>query len=345
MPSKYLPCLCAFREVAAPPSGEAWRVDSASLRVRERYPSPFAIDALIDRFAAGQHGVVTRRQLLEAGLEPGTVDRRFGAGRLRSLHRGVYLVGPVAGAHAPEMAACLACGPGAVVSHRSAAALWRMMVRPRDVRSIHVSVRGRGPRRPGVTVHRPVHLHSDEVTTCDGIPVTTPARTLYDLAGTVSPRRLERALAEALALRRATAEEIAGIAERHAGRPGSRRLARALGHSGPRLTRSEAEARFLDLVRQARLPRPKINAVVCGYEVDFHWASEGLVVEIDGFAFHSSRRAFERDRVRDGELIAAGRRVVRITWRQLVSEPLAVVARVSRALAAPRGYRTTDPRA
>src|SRR5690606_15773158 len=109
----------------------------------------------------------------------------------------------------------------------------------------------------------------------------------------------------------------------HAGRPGTRRLLQAMGER-PRLTRSEAEERFLVLIREARLPRPDANTMVGGHEVDFLWPEHGLIVEIDGFAFHSSRRSFERDRLRDAELTAAGLRVVRITWRQLTGQPLAV---------------------
>ena len=305
-----------------------------ALVVRERPPSFLHVAS---RLAKRQHGVVTRRQLLDAGVPPGVIERRVRGGGLTAIHRGVYRMGPVASPLAHMMAASLACGSGAVVSHRSAAELWRMLRRRPSRGTVHVTVRSGHPRRPGIIVHRREGLPLEETTDHDGIPVTAPARTLLDLGLTVRLRTFEQALAEALALRHTTESEIAAMVKRYEGRPGTRRLARALGGGGPRLTRSEAEERFFELVRKARLPWPAVNSVVVGYEVDFHWPSHELAVEIDGFAFHSSRRAFERDRVRDAELAAAGLRVVRFTWRQLMNEPLAVVARLSGALGAARG--------
>jgi very-short-patch-repair endonuclease len=151
----------------------------------------------------------------------------------------------------------------------------------------------------------------------------TPARTLLDLATRLSPHDLERAVNEALVQKLSTKQELNRLARR------SSALEAALAYE-PALTRSEAEDRLLALVRAARLP-PRTNVKVTRYEVDFLWPGERLTVEVDGFAFHSSRAAFERDRTRDADLQAAGYRVTRVTWRQLIREPEAVVARVAGA--------------
>lgn len=289
-------------------------------------------DRIADRLAARQHGVVTRRQLLGAGVSRGVIDRRLRSERLRPLHRGVYLVGPILPPLAREMAACLACGPTAVLSHRSAAAVWGF-VRPGRRRAFDVSIRpGGGTRRPGIAIHRPEGVEADERTVFEGVPITTPARTLYDVARMLRPKALERAISEALACGRITPEELVAVGRRYAGRPGGRRLVEALGEDGPRLTRSEAEARFLRLLRRAGLPLPLVNRVVAGYEVDFHWPKKGLVVEVDGFAYHGSRRSFEGDRARDADLSRSGLRVVRVTWKQLVNEPFVLAAHLGALL-------------
>jgi very-short-patch-repair endonuclease len=166
-----------------------------------------------------------------------------------------------------------------------------------------------------------------------GIPVTSPARTLLDLAAVAPSHDLERAFDEALTQRLTTTASLTAAVERAQGHHGAGRVRALLARSEePALTRSEAERRFLALVREARLPAPMVNAHVAGYLVDFLWRDSRLIVEIDGYRFHSSRAAFERDRLRDAELNAAGFRVVRVTWRQLVEEPVAVIARLARAL-------------
>jgi len=319
------------------------------------------IELAIAEIAARQHGAVTRAQLLVAGASPDTVDRRVKAGRLRRIHKGVYLVGPIEAPRAREMAAVLACGTGAALSHGSAAALWgivpgvpasvgsaaRISVASaaRDsvstarasVSAVHVSVPSeRRVQRPGIRVHYVGALSPDEVRTRDAIPVTSVARTLYDLVTCTTHRELERALAEAFALRLTTCAAVASLLARHAGRRGARRLHQLLeSTSGPALTRSEAEERFLALIRKAQLSGPEVNAELEGYEVDFLWRAERLVVEIDGRAFHSSDRSFENDRLRDARLLSAGVRVMRVTWSQIVQEPEALLVRLTRALAVP----------
>ena len=265
--------------------------------------------------AARRHGVVAAADLAAAGLGRRAIERRLAEGRLRRLHRGVFLVGPLAGPRTREMAAVLAVGHDAAISHRSAGALWEIL--PSAGEPVHVTTtRGHPRHRPGIRVHR---TRSLQVSLNAGLPVTTPLRTLLDLAATTSARELERAVEEAQVRRLVTRDDLEQL-------PGSHR-------DEPSLTRSEAERRLLALVRAARLPRPHTNVRVGGHEVDFLWPEQRLIVEVDGFAFHHTRAAFERDRARDRALQAGGYLVVRVTWRQLVDEPEAVVAALAAALA------------
>ena len=242
-------------------------------------------------------------------------------------------MGAVAPSLARELAACLACGPGAALSHRSAGTFWGILpdhVRP-DV--VEVSLRAGRRVRPRIQVYRPSSLGVDEVIVRRGVPVTTVPRTILDLAQLLRPIRLERAVADAIALGLARERDISKVVERHPGVRGALRLRTVLGGSGPHLTRSEAEERFLALIRLAGVSTPRTNARVAGHEVDFYWPDRGLVVEVDGRAFHRSRRSFERDRRRDAELIGIGVRVVRVTWRQLVDAPEALLVRLGAVLA------------
>jgi very-short-patch-repair endonuclease len=282
--------------------------------------------------AARQHAVVTGDDLAAAGLGRGAIARRLAEGRLRRIHFGVYLVGPAPLPRTRDMAAVLACGRTAVLSHRSAAALWG--IRPPWNGPVDVTASAGHPRGDaGIRVHRVRTLDKTDITRRQGVPVTAPARTLLDLAGVLHPRDLARALEEAEVRRLVTRRQLAALLARSRGRAGAAALREALRqYDEPALTRSEAEARMLDLIRAARLPPPCTNARVGRHEVDFLWPAERLVVEVDGFAFHSTRAAFERDRAKDAELHILGYRVVRITWRQIAHEPEAVVATVAAAL-------------
>jgi very-short-patch-repair endonuclease len=303
-------------------------VDVAAVRP----PSP-GRDSMIGTLATRQYGVVSRGQLLAARIGPGAIATRLKRHQLHPLHRGVYAVGHRALVPlAREMAAILACGPGAVLSHYSAAWLWDLLELASEL--IDVTVARSNRRRHGLRVHRSRSLAADDVRVLQGIPVTAPARTLLDLAETATARELERAFDEALTQRLTSRAALVAVFERARGHRGTGRLRDLLTRcEEPTLTRSEAEERFLALVREADLPAPKVNARVGAFMVDFLWRERKLVVEIDGYRFHSSRTAFERDRRRDAELNAAGFRVVRITWRQLMDEPVAVVARLAQALA------------
>jgi very-short-patch-repair endonuclease len=182
--------------------------------------------------------------------------------------------------------------------------------------------------------HRDPRLHDEELARVHGLPLTGPARTLLDLAASMRSWELERLIEEAHIQRLTTRAELLASLERARGRAGAPAFRAALArHDEPALTRSEAERRLLTLVRAARLPPPETNVRLGRYEVDFLWRQQRVVVEVDGFAFHSSQAAFERDRVRDADLQALGYRVLRITWRRLIAEPEAAVARIAALLA------------
>lgn len=297
------------------------------------------LDVALADLANRQHGVVARRQLLELGLGSSAVARRLERASLHRVHAGVYAVGHRAvSPRGLWMAAVLACGPGAVLSHRSAGAVWELQA----TAAAAVDVTAPGPsrrRRPGIVVHRVRTLHPDDVTRREGIPVTTVARTLLDLAALVSRRQLERAFetAERLALLDARALENACRRQPH--RRGSRLVRGVLAdqREPPPATRSELERDFLELCRAARLPLPSVNGVVAGFEVDALWPRQRLVVEVDSLAFHATRAAFERDRLRDSALQVAGYRVLRVTHRRLRLDPEGVAEAVGALLAPSAG--------
>ena len=242
------------------------------------------------------------------------------------MHRGVYAVGhPIFTVNGRRMAAILAAGPGAVLSHASAAALWE--IRPTSATRIDVSVRsaaGRG-KRPGLRIHRTPTLQADEITKHQGLRVTTPARTLLDLAAILTPRALERALDEAEVKQLYDRTSLDALARAHAGERGARALTQALDEDGePTLTDSELEELMLALCHEHHLEQPTPQAWVAGLRVDFLFAASRLVVETDGYRYHRTRRAFERDRERDAILARAGYRVLRFSHRQLTREPTMV---------------------
>lgn len=291
-------------------------------------------DDVIAKLAARQHGVVGRAQLLEGGVSPQAVEYRVRTRRLQRIQRGVYLVGPTKTPYTVTMAAVLACGSGAAASHVTGADVLQMLSAPDKSAPVDVTVlrRNCGYKR-GIRIHRVRALCADEVTRHNGIPVTSPARTLLDLAPVTSPRKLEQALAVAERRRLTDRTTIYSLLDRYPGRPGVGVLRSLLdAEAEPAMTRSEAEERLLHLIRRARLGKLRTNVLVVGHEVDFFWPKQRVVVEVDGFAYHSSTRAFERDRCRDAELLAAGYGVHRVTWKQIVNEPEAVVARLARTL-------------
>ena len=292
-------------------------------------------DRLIAELASRQHGVVARRQLLDLGLRPTAIRRRLRLGRLHRLHAGVYLVGHRAIRRGTrEMAAVLACGPAAVVSHRSAAALWHLLPYPAKSTPVSVTVAG-GDRRPrsGIDVHRVTQLDKRDRRTLHGIPLTSPARTIVDLGATLRTRELERVVAESLRGRLVAEQDLDEALERNRGRAGIAALRRLLGREGgPKFTRSGAEDRMLSLVRNAGLPEPEVNVCLDGWEPDFLWREQRAIVEVDSWRYHSDRFAFQSDRDKSNDLQLDGYRVLRITWYDLVNRPALVVSRIRRAL-------------
>jgi very-short-patch-repair endonuclease/predicted transcriptional regulator of viral defense system len=280
-------------------------------------------DAPIARLAGCQHGVVSRAQLAALGLEPHMVDYRVMVGRLHAVHRGVYAVGHRALTRDGMFMAATLVADGAVLSHRSAAALLGM--RPADRSVVDITVGRQLRHRDRVVIHR-AHLPPDEVTTRHGILVTSPARTLLDLAPLISPQELERAATEAEVQRLGSRTSLAALVARYPKRSGTAEIRRLLrdGQIGRNVTKRELELRFLTFLDAAKLPRPRINARVelplDRPEVDCLWAEHRLVVELDGFDTHRTRRSFEADRARDRTLQVAGYRVVRVTWRHLTEE-------------------------
>ncbi len=300
------------------------------------------IERRIAAIAARQHAVVTTGQLVEAGLSASAIDRRLRSGRLTALHRGVYLAVPLQLPRTREMAAVLASGAGALLSHLSAVTLWGIPTGTGATKqAVDVSVWRHNRHRPSIRVHRLRQpLPGDEHALLDGIPITSPARTLLDVATVMSPRDLEAAVARAERAGLVTPEALAKLLARHRGHRGARALRTVLeAAGGPALTRSAAEERFLALVREAGLATPRVNSSVGRYEIDFLWPSAALAVEVDGYQYHSSRRSFERDRRRDAELLAAGIVVLRLSWRQITDQPLATVRLLTQALARRGGDR------
>ena len=226
------------------------------------------------------------------------------------------------------MAAVLAGGSDAVLSHASAAAAWEL--RPVGAGAIHVTIPGDSGRkhRAGIRIHRSTTLTREETTIHRGIPITTPVRTLIDLATTLKGRPLEQALDRAERL--VDFAELQHALKAHPTRPGSPSLQAMLSRytAGSVTTRSELEELFLQLCDDHGLPRPETNPRINGIEVDFAWRDARLIVEVDGYAHHRSPAAFERDRERDVILTVAGWQVMRFTHAQITRRPEWVAAAI-----------------
>lgn len=232
-----------------------------------------------------------------------------------------------------EFAAIMYLGRDAVISHRSAAIIWGILAA--EAGTVEATIIGRDARRrPGLKIHRVALLDRRDVRIRDGIPTTSPARILLDLAAGADDVELHGALVEARVQNLVSDRELGAAMDRCPLRTGVARLRALLSaERGPALTRSEAERGLRALIDAGRLPRPRFNVRVHGLLVDGVWDGQRLVVEVDGFGVHGHRSAFETDRRRDQTLVANGYVVVRVTWRQLTGEPMAVLARLSQALA------------
>lgn len=285
------------------------------------------------RLATRQHGHIHRQQILRAGLGRGAIAHRLRTGWLQAVHPSVYRLAGAGGSRAGRcMAAILFFAGHAVVAQREAASLWQLLdttQEPREDAPVHVLLAGRSYRpRPGVVVRRAVALPQSDLRWRQGIPVTSPARTLLDLAGTMSDIELEAALASAFRrslVRRAQLDEVMARNPRARGIG----VLRALLVQAEPLhdTRSIYERKMLALLQAAELPRPLTNVLVADKLVDGLWPDLKLAYEFDGWRIHRDR--FERDRLRDQDLLIAGHRVVRISRRQVDLQPYALVARIA----------------
>jgi very-short-patch-repair endonuclease len=279
--------------------------------------------------AARQHGVVARRQLLALGFTREAIRQRIWNGRLHPLYRGVYAVGrPELTQHGRWMAAILAKGPAAVLSHRSAAALYGIALQKGNAIHISVPAHSRRGSSRGITVHRRTGLSA---TTKQGVPTTTPTDTLVDLATQLSADALEQAINEADKRDLVDPEALREAVE-HLRRPGTSRLKSTLDRHTP--TDSSLERAFLRIAKRAGLPQPQTQADVSGHRVDFHWPDLNLVVETDGLRYHRTPAQQAADRVRDQDHLVAGLTALRFTRAQVEQDPIRVEAVLRRAAAA-----------
>jgi hypothetical protein len=282
--------------------------------------------------------VVTLEQLVGVGVSESAVVKKAARAQLHRIHVGVYAIVPpsMLSSNGRYLAAVMACGPGAALSHRSAAQLHGLRLTARG--RIDVILPGRAKRaRPGIDAHTSVHLTPQDITAVDRIPVTTVARTALDLAAVVARRQVERALDQAEILRTFDLTALTDQIQRNPHHPGAATLTAILGshYAGSTATWSELEEICLEAARAGGVPAPEVNAFVDPGDgeppirVDFVWRAQRTAVEADGRGTHLTTWTFEHDRRRDQRLAAAGWRVVRVTYRQLQRER----ARIQRLLA------------
>jgi very-short-patch-repair endonuclease len=275
-------------------------------------------DRVIAALAADQHGIVARPHLVQAGVTVREIERRLESGRLHGLYRGVYAVGhTVLTRQGRWMAAVLACGDCAVLSHETAAAAWDLR---RSEGRIHVTVRGSRTAPRGIRVHRTRTLTAAEVKPHRGIPVTSIERTIIDLSRTFTADDLEPLIDNA------DRRGIVDFAPLKAARSAS--LSAVLQSYDQAPTRSELERTFRRLCKRHRIPMPETNSIIDGYLVDFVWRQRRLIVEVDGYRFHRSRKKFESDREQDVTLGMKGWTTRRFTWRQLTTREAWVAAAI-----------------
>jgi very-short-patch-repair endonuclease len=297
-------------------------------------------DEICRAIAGEQRGRVSRDQLREARVDRHAIDRRIKNGRLIVKHPGVYVVGHTADIElGEETEALLACGPTAMLSYHSAATLWGLRQGRATPIHITVPVADFGARPKGVIVHRTI-LPTERCVHLD-LPITSPARTMLDIAAGLPNRDVEYIIEDGLrqsmpggqrSERLLTEAALAEVVDRAGRHPGARRLKRVLATRTGTLTESVAQRRLLDLIRDSGLPMPQTEQPLLGYRVDLLWPDVRLVVEVDGYQYHGTREAFERDRRRDARLHSAGYVVIRFTARQIEHHPLAVLAELAQAI-------------
>jgi very-short-patch-repair endonuclease/predicted transcriptional regulator of viral defense system len=289
------------------------------------------IDHLITAFADRQHGFVAHGQLVDLGLSTSAIGRRIAAGRLHRRYRGVYAVGHrPTGIEGEWWAAVLAYAPDGVLSHASAAAAFALL----RSRELHVTAANGRKRRTGIVIHQRRSVLGDETTELAGMPITTPARTLLDLAASgLNRTRLERAVDSAERQRLLDFADLHELLTRYPRRAGAPALKAVLAsYADPLDVRSELETLLLELCDAHRLPRPLVNCVIEAAVRDFCWPSRRLVVEADSYAWHRSPSALNADRERDVVLTLAGWRVLRFTYAQVTRRRRWVAAAILDAL-------------
>jgi very-short-patch-repair endonuclease len=281
------------------------------------------VERVLAALATKSHGVVTRRELFGAGVTANQIKARLRAGGLIPLHPGVYRVGHNSPSiEARYLAAVRACGEEALLAGRAAANLFGLIrggAPPPEVVA-------RGQRRPpGVLVRRCAWINPREATTWRGIPITTIARTLVDLAAVLAEEELARAFHEAVVKHRTTPAQVDAVLSRRHNWPGARQLRRAIWGEVP-VTLSRLERRFLARLRAASLPVPDTNSRVDGRYVDCRWPAQRLTVELDSYQYHGTRHAWEQDREREREARARGDQFRRYTWRDVAEDPEPMLA-------------------
>jgi very-short-patch-repair endonuclease len=290
------------------------------------------VERELARMAGAAYGVVTRRRLLDAGVSAAEIEHRLGTGALTREYRGVYRVGHRAPSmEATYLAAVWACGDGAPLSGRAAARLLSILGGPVPAPEV---VTPTERRVDGVVTRRSRVLDARDAITWRGIPVTSVARTLVDLAGVLGVDDLARACHEAGIRYRATPAQVEAVLARRPNSPGAARLRRVL-RGEVRVTLSALERRFLALMREAGLALPQTNRPAGGRRVDCHWPERRLTVELDGYRYHSSRHAWEQDRRREREARARGDEFRRYTYGDVLESPRLMLAEL-RSLLSPR---------
>jgi hypothetical protein len=310
------------------------------MRPKRLPPAHHALAALAKR----QHGVVSIRQLTgPLGYSRRSVSRAVAAGRLHRLHQGVFAVGHTAISRDGRcLAAVLACGPGSLLSHYSAAWLWGLSASGPAPYEVTTPVPRHG--KPPLRVHHSRVLAGADRALQREIPVTAVPRTLLDLAARVRPSRLPRYLERAEELQLLDLAPIDDLLSRAGGHPGRGKLQRALvSYRPPPFTRSEFERRFYAAVLAAGLPRPAVNFNVAGFELDLYWPEQRFAVELDVFETHGTREAFQRDRERQEDLLLEGIGMTRVTDKRFDREPEVVIARIARLLEGRRPPKSDTP--
>ena len=283
---------------------------------------------MIARIASTQHGVVTREQLLRAGVTRHQIQHRVDRGALLPVHRGVYRVGHRApSVEARYMAAVLACGEEALLSGRAAAHLLGLLKGPVPAPEATTPLKR---RVAGVRVRRGIIDRSDRAIHC-AIPITAVPRTLIDVAPDLPLDALARACHEAGVRYRTTPAQLAAVLERRPRTPGAAKLHRII-RGDTRVTLSALERRFLELLREHGLPLPQTNRPAGAHHVDCRWPERRLIVELDSYRFHHSRHAWEQDRRRERDARARGDDLRRYTWADVFEEPGQMLAELRRLL-------------